>query len=155
MEITPTLVIALWGAIVSTILAFRLFWLDRTNVRVSAWLTSTKVSESPLSHAQAIVVSIVNRGRLPVQILEVGYGHKAEGRRWFSQPNLTWRNKPFGYEAAQNTKLPLVIEPGSRAEFGVWRSDNWPDGRLEGLQAGVRSAHRAWIAPAKDLDDVS
>ncbi|MBT2597214.1 hypothetical protein [Arthrobacter sp. ISL-72] len=151
MEITPTLLIALWGAIVSTILAFRLFWLDRTNVDVAAWLTLTKVSEKPLHHTHEIIVSIVNRGRLPVQILEVAYGYRAEGLRWSSKSNLTWRKKPTGFEAARDTKLPLAIEPGSRAEFSIWEMDEWPGNSREGLLAGVRSAHRAWITEAKDL----
>jgi hypothetical protein len=151
MEITPTLIIALWGAIVSTILAFRLFWLDRPNVDVAAWLTLTKVSEKPLSHTHRIIVSIVNRGRLPVQILEVAYGYRAEGPLRSSKPNLTWRKEPTGFEARRDTQLPLAIEPGSRTEFTIWGMDEWPEKSRKGLLAGVRTAHRTWIAEAKDL----
>lgn len=133
-----TLVIAMWGASLSTFLAVRQIWLDRVRLVLVAWTEAHKISNEPISHLCTVVVRVDNRGRRPVWISEVG---------WAAGSNVTWRTSPEAhYDARGRVDLPLFVDVGQRVDIPVWAlADAWPFGRYLGLRAGVRSGGHDWL----------
>jgi hypothetical protein len=118
-----TLVIAIWGALLSTLLAIRQVWLDRPQLALSAWTEAYKISDKPMSHLCSIVVRVDNRGRRPVWISEVGWAH--------GQEVIAWRDSPTAhFDAHNHINLPQLVDAGRRLDIPIWG----PRGQLAGRQ---------------------
>ncbi len=134
-----TLVIAAWGALLSTLIAIRQIWLDRPRLMLSAWPEIHKISDNPISHLHSIVVSVDNRGRRPIWITEVGWSHGQEVMRWEDAPTAH-------FDARNRVDLPQLIDAGTRLNIPVWAiADSWPGDHRTDLKVGVRGGGREWL----------
>ena len=93
-----TILIALWGAVLSTILAFKDFHRDRRSLKVSYGLAIT--SDLGGNSITLICVEAVNTGHRPITI--TGGGLLIDDGRTFVQP----------YNRAIPTKFPARLEDG-------------------------------------------
>jgi hypothetical protein len=134
-----TLVIAIWGALLSTFLAIRQVWLDRPRLVLSAWTEVHKISNEPLSHLCSVVVRVDNRGRRPMWINEVGWAHGRDA--------IMWRDSPTAHSDVRNrVDLPHLVDAGKRIDIPIWAlADSWPNDKRTDLRAGVRSAGGEWV----------
>ena len=68
--ITPAL--AVWGAFLSTILAFRTFKNDRRRLRVSCRIIERSTDDAGNFYGHVLGVSVVNIGHRPISVRHVG-----------------------------------------------------------------------------------
>ena len=123
-----TLVIAAWGALLSTLIAIRQDWLDRPRLMLSAWAEAHKINDKPMSHLNSIVVRVDNRSRRPLWITEVGWSHGREAVRWQDAPTAH-------FDIRKRVDLPHLIDAGARFDIPVWaKADSWPGRQPNGSQ---------------------
>lgn len=127
-----TLVIALWGALLSSALALRAVLLERPRPVMRAWTEVRKCGNSPISHLYSIVLTVDNRSRRDLCINAVGWGRDPKSLRWHEH-------------LVNQVTLPHLVLPGQRASLLLWAlPDTWPIEDIDELHVGIESGGKRW-----------
>ena len=101
-----TLGIALWGAVLSTILAIRNIQKDKRQIRVNCSLIEQTISQDGIPHNQVVGIKAVNTGHRDVRLEDAGLITKA-------------RN----YYVSNTQKLPTTLHDGDAVTIGIKLDD--------------------------------
>lgn len=104
-----TLIMALWGALLSTILAIRQYFKDRRKVKVSCSYALMRTREEPVLHC--LVIKAFNDGHRPIEIqgagLELSNNHHYS---FFLHPVTKTADLPVKLHDGESVAVPFSIK---------------------------------------------
>jgi len=101
-----TLSIAIWGALLSTILAVRYFEKDKRKIRVTCHLKEQTISQDGVPYNMIVGIKAVNTGHRDVRLEYAGL--------------ITKSGKYYVYH---NTSLPVTLSDGDAVTIGIKLDD--------------------------------